>query len=127
MGRIWLLWGCVLGLLSVALGAFGTHSLKEFLEPDKMDVLATANDYMRFHALALLGLGLWSHWEKWSSSLWAGVSFLLGIVLFSGSLYIYVLLDLRVAAMITPVGGSLFMVGWLLFALAVIRTKSSII
>ena len=127
MGRIWLLWGCVLGFLSVALGAFAAHALKVSLSPEEMAILATANQYMSFHALALLGLGLWSHWEKWSSSLWAGICFLLGTILFSGSLYIYVLLRLKAAAMITPVGGSLFLLGWLFFAVSVIRTKNTII
>ncbi|MCJ8276883.1 MAG: DUF423 domain-containing protein [Bdellovibrionales bacterium] len=127
MGRIWLLWGCLLGFLSVALGAFGAHALQALLDSQQMDTLAIANQYMSFHALALLALGLWSHWEKWSSSLWAGMCFVLGTVLFSGSLYVLVLLNLRAAAFVTPVGGSLFLLGWILFAFSVVKTKSQII
>ena len=127
MGRIWLLWGCLLCFLFVALGAFGAHGLKNLLEPEKMAILHTANQYLGFHGFALLALGLWNHWEKWSATLWAGLCFLVGALLFSGSLYIYVLLELKTAAMITPIGGSLFLVGWLLFGFSVIRTKSNII
>lgn len=127
MGRVWLVWGCVLGFLSVALGAFAAHSLKATLEPEQMAILQTANQYMSFHALALLGLGLWNHWEKWSATLWTGICFLLGVVFFSGSLYVYVLLGSRTAAMVTPVGGSLFLVGWILFGISVMRTKNTII
>ena len=127
MGRVWLLWGCLLGFLSVALGAFATHALQQQLNSDQLAILATANEYMKFHALALLALGLWSHWEKWSATLWVGVSFLLGIILFSGSLYIYVLMENKTAAMVTPVGGSLFLIGWILFAVAVLRARSNLI
>lgn len=127
MGRIWLLWGCVLGFFTVALGAFGAHALKALVEPDKMEVLHTANQYMAYHAFALLALGLWNHWEKWSGTLLAGLCFLLGVILFSGSLYVYVLMDVREAAMITPLGGSLFLLGWIFFAIAVVRTKNNII
>ena len=127
MGRIWLMWGCIFGFLSVALGAFGAHALKSILSLEEMSILATANQYMTYHALALMGLGLWSHWEKWSSSLWTGLCFIFGIVFFSGSLYIYVLLNLSKAALVTPFGGSLFLLGWILFAVSIVRTKNSII
>jgi uncharacterized membrane protein YgdD (TMEM256/DUF423 family) len=127
MGRIWLLWGCIICFLYVGLGAFGAHALKEILTSEKMATLAIANQYMGFHGLALLALGLWNHWEKWSTTLWAGGCFLFGIIFFSGSLYIYVLLELKTAARITPVGGGLFLLGWLLFSLSVIRTKNNII
>ncbi len=127
MGRIWLLWGCLLGFCSVALGAFGAHALKEMVEPEKMAVLATANQYLSLHAFALLALGLWNHWEKWATTVAAGLCFLLGVVVFSGSLYVYVLLELPTAAMITPVGGSLFLLGWIFFAVSVVRTRNSIV
>ena len=127
MGRIWLLWGCIFAFVAVGLGAFATHSLKSLLDEGMLAILDTANQYLAYHSFALLALGLWSHWEKWASSLWAGMSFVLGIILFSGSLYVYVLLGLKWAVFITPVGGSLFMLGWLFFALSIIRTKSSLV
>lgn len=127
MGRIWLLWGCIFGFTAVLLGAFGAHALENILAEEKMEILKTANYYMSLHAFALLVLGLWNHWEKWSATLWTGLCFLFGIVLFSGSLYCYVLLDLRFAAMITPFGGGLFLLGWVMFAFAVVRAKNTII
>ncbi|MCB0377817.1 MAG: DUF423 domain-containing protein [Bdellovibrionales bacterium] len=127
MGRIWLLWGCIFGLLTVALGAFGAHSFQSFLSAEQMTTLHTANQYLAYHSFALLTLGLWSHWEKWASSFLPGICFVLGVVLFSGSLYVYVFLGLRWVAFITPVGGSLFILGWILFAVSVVRTKNSIV
>ena len=127
MGRIWLLWGCLLAMTSVILGAFGAHSFKNFLEPDQMQILTTANYYMGYHAMALLALGLWNHWEKWSATLFTGLCFLIGVVLFSGSLYVIVFLEFRKAGMITPIGGTLFIIGWVLFAISVIKTKNTIV
>ena len=127
MGRIWLLWGCLLAMLSVILGAFGAHALKETLAPDRMAILATANQYLAYHAMALIALGLWNHWEKWSATFFTGLCFLFGIIFFSGSLYILVLMDLKAVGMITPIGGVLFIIGWLLFALSIIRTKNTIV
>ena len=123
MGRIWLLWGCIFGFLSVALGAFAAHGLKSILEPESLHTLSVANQYMTYHAFALLALGLWNHWEKWSSCFWAGICFILGTVFFSGSLYVLVLMELRTAAFVTPFGGSLFLLGWIFFAVSILSTK----
>ena len=127
MGRVWLLWGCILAMLTVILGAFGAHALKNIYEPEQLKILATANYYLGYHALALLALGLWNHWEKWSATLFTGLCFLFGVILFSGSLYVLVIFDLKKAGMITPIGGVLFIIGWLLFAFSIIRAKNTII
>lgn len=127
MGRVWLLWGCLMGFVSVALGAFAAHGLKPMLNQEEIAILATANQYITYHAFALLVLGLWNHWEKWSRTLWSGLCFLFGILFFSGSLYLYVLFGVQWAVLVTPVGGSLFLFGWFLFAISVIRTRNSII
>lgn len=127
MGRVWLVCGCFFGFLAVALGAFAAHSLKEVLNTDQLALLMTANQYLTYHAFALLSLGLWSHWEKWSASLWTGNCFVLGIIFFSGSLYAYAFTGFKWFAMLTPLGGSLFLLGWLLFGLSVLRTKNTII
>jgi uncharacterized membrane protein YgdD (TMEM256/DUF423 family) len=127
MGRVWILCGCFFALLTVGLGAFATHALKPLINSEQLEILTTANYYIGFHAMALLALGLWSHWERWSSSLWAGNSFVIGTILFSGSLYCYVFTGFKLFAMITPFGGSLFLLGWILFIFSVLRTKNSII
>jgi uncharacterized membrane protein YgdD (TMEM256/DUF423 family) len=127
MGRIWLLWACIMAFLYVALGAFATHGLKDVLDAGQLDTLATGHRYLGFHALALMGLGLWNHWEKWSNTLLPGLCFLLGSVFFTGSLYLLVFMQWRQAAFLTPLGGGLYLLGWVLFAVAVLRTKSSIV
>ncbi len=127
MGKIWLLWGCLFGFLSVALGAFAAHGLKSVFDDYQMGLIGTANQYLSYHAFALLALGLWNHWEKWSATLFAGLSYILGIVLFSGSLYAYAFFGFPWLVAITPVGGVFFLIAWFLFAVAIMRAKNDII
>ncbi len=126
MGRIWLLSGAVLGFLFVTLGAFGAHALEKWLSLHQMEIISTANQYLGYHALALLILGLWSEKHGKKSQL-TGLAFLAGIILFSGSLYVYILADLRWAAMITPLGGLSFLIGWGSFAYGVWGNKGKTI
>lgn len=123
MARAWLLWGCLLAMLSVILGAFAAHSLKAILAPDRLKILATANHYLGYHALALVALGLWSSSQKKLSTKAPGFCFILGSFVFSGSLYALVLLEQPKLGMITPIGGVLFIVGWALFALKIFKSK----
>ena len=127
MGRVWLMWGCVFGFLTVAMGAFATHAFQSILPDKNLAWVATANTYMAYHSFALLALGLWSHWEKWASSLIAGSCFVLGILLFSGSLYGLAFSGLRSLVFVTPVGGSLFLLGWIFFAISVFRTRNPLV
>lgn len=127
MGRIWLFWGCIFALVSVALGAFAAHALKGHLQDSQMALMDTAHLYLTTHSLALLALGLWNHWEKWSNTLFAGLCFMAGILFFSGSLYAYALTEISWLVRLTPVGGVLFLFGWALFALSVLRAKNEII
>ncbi len=124
MAKLWLVWGCVFGFLFVALGAFAAHGLEKILTPEKLDTLATANEYLGFHAFALLALGLWNSQHPKVLIKWTGVFFIFGTLVFSGSLYVYVLAQLRVAAMITPIGGSFFLIGWGCFLYNVLRKES---
>lgn len=121
MAKNWLVLSCLLGFFYVALGAFGAHALKDLIAPEKMVTLGIANQYLGFHALALGLFGLWSQIHSKVSGRGVGLCFLAGIALFSGSLYVYVLLGQKWAAMITPLGGSLFLVGWVLFLLSVVK------
>ena len=127
MGRVWLSWGCFFGFMTVGLGAFAGHGLEHVLDAKRMAWIHTANTYMAYHTFALLALGLWNHWEKWSSSLAAGICFVFGILLFSGSLYALALADFDLAKYITPMGGVLLLLGWVQFAFSVLRTKNSIV
>jgi len=113
------------GLTGVAAGAFGAHALKTRLDADALAVFDTAARYQMLHALALLG-------SAWVAQQWPGRAarasiplFSAGIVLFSGSLYALSLTGIRGLGAITPLGGLLFMAGWLALMLAGLNARRS--
>lgn len=111
--------GAVYGLIGVAFGAFGAHGLKGVLGPDRIAVWETAVLYNLVHALALIGVGLAGYTLSAKGLLGvAGWAFVLGVLVFSGSLYLLALTGVRALGAITPVGGVAFLVGWLLLAWA---------
>jgi uncharacterized membrane protein YgdD (TMEM256/DUF423 family) len=117
----WLLiFGSINMFLAVALGAFGAHSLKASLPPDLMAVYHTGNQYHFYHALGLFAVAVSAAWFQPSRLFGlSGVFILAGIILFSGSLYMLSLTGQRWVGMITPFGGTAFMIGWLLLAAGV--------
>ena len=109
---------CLLGLLAVALGAFGAHALSSSIPESRQATWATAVDYQMFHVLGMLALaavfrGVQSPWV-----VRAQTSFIIGICLFSGSLYTLVLFDVPALGAVTPLGGLCFMLGWLFAGMA---------
>jgi uncharacterized membrane protein YgdD (TMEM256/DUF423 family) len=116
MDRAFFTIGAVLGALGVAAGAFGAHALKVRLSPEMLAVFETGVRYQLIHALALLALA-WAG-TRWSSPVinMAGWLFLVGIFLFSGSLYALCLTGIRGFGAVTPFGGVAFIVGWLALA-----------
>lgn len=128
MNRIslhWLKLGCFFSFLSVALGAFGAHALKEKLSPRALEIFQTAVHYQFLHAFALLALGLTVALVPRLKANRVGWSFTLGILLFSGSLYALALTDIKILGAITPFGGMAFLFGWLSFALSLVRLEKS--
>ncbi|MDJ0834767.1 MAG: DUF423 domain-containing protein [Gammaproteobacteria bacterium] len=116
--------GLVLLLCGVILGAFGAHGLAQYLASAQLEVWQTATDYLFYHALGLLGLGIWSEPKTPHRLLkLSGLCLFVGILLFSGSLYLMLLTGVRQLAMITPVGGTLFILGWLAWLLALPAVK----
>ena len=109
--EFWIQAGAVGMFLAVSLGAFAAHGLKARLTPEMLTVFETGVRYHVYHALALLALGAARGPEK------AGWCFIAGIVVFSGSLYVLALTGEKRLGMITPIGGLLFLAGWVLFAL----------
>jgi uncharacterized membrane protein YgdD (TMEM256/DUF423 family) len=103
--------GALLAALAVILGAFGAHGLKEILQVREMAVYQTAVQYHFFHALGLILISISGIQSPWSARL-----MLLGIALFSGSLYLLVLTGFTKLGIITPFGGTAFIIAWLLFA-----------
>ncbi|MCC6137699.1 MAG: DUF423 domain-containing protein [Bdellovibrionaceae bacterium] len=127
MGRFWMMLGCLFCGLSVMLGAFAAHVLKTTLDAESMAIFEVATRYMMLHGIALLALGLWSHWEKWAASFLPGLFFTLGILLFSGSLYTMVFIKIPWIVYATPVGGGFFLLGWLSFLFSIFTTRNKFI
>lgn len=123
MDRIFLMTGAVLGALGVAAGAFGAHGLKSRVAPDLLAVFETAARYHMIHALALLAVGLVLARMPHQCVTAAGWLFILGIVVFSGSLYLLVLTGMRWLGAITPLGGVALISGWLTLAWGVFRSR----
>jgi uncharacterized membrane protein YgdD (TMEM256/DUF423 family) len=115
--------GSFFGFLSVALGAFGAHGLKDKLSPEMLVIFHTATQYMTTHALGLIAVGILSKLYDQPLSV-AAYSFILGILVFSGSLYALSLTEVRVLGAITPIGGLLFLVGWFSLAWTFFKTSS---
>jgi len=113
--------GALFAALSVILGAFGAHALAEKLGPDLLQTYETGARYQMYHALALLAAGLvYSHLPG-KAIKWASAFFMMGIILFSGSLYLLAMLKMNGQVglggfgLITPIGGLCFIIGWILF------------
>jgi uncharacterized membrane protein YgdD (TMEM256/DUF423 family) len=102
------------GALAVGLGAFGAHSLEALLiQNGRLDTFQTAVNYHFYHTLALLGIGvLASVKPDWKGISFAAWSMLLGILIFSGSLYVLSLTGITWLGAITPLGGLAFILGW---------------
>ncbi len=111
----WITSGATLAFFGVALGAFGAHGLASRLSARAMEIYHTATQYQMYHALALLALGLWAAQHPEANTSVAGWCFTLGTVVFSGSLYALAITDLKLLGAITPIGGVLFLAGWLSF------------
>lgn len=129
MGKIFLLAAAISGFMAVAIGAFGAHALKAKLSADMLGVYETGVDYHFWHTLALLAVGLLSlHWpgSRWLEA--SGWAFLLGIILFSGSLYFMAITNIRTigpmsVGLITPLGGVSFLAGWLMLFVSCLKNS----
>lgn len=121
MDRIFAVVGALSGFIAVGAGAFGAHGLKAIVTPDRLAVFETAVRYQMVHALALFAVA-WAI-DRWPgrAAVAGGWCFVAGTVIFSGSLYALTLTGVRGLGAITPVGGVLFLAGWLLLALAAWR------
>ena len=105
--------GAISGCIVVMLGAFGAHGLKDILDSYGKSIYDKAVLYQMFHTLAILALGIIEKVLPDVQLQLAGWAFLLGIVIFSGSLYILALTGIKWLGMITPIGGLLFIIGWI--------------
>ena len=115
----WIALGALLGFLGVALGAFGAHAIRDRITPDLLAIYQTGVHYHQIHALALVGLGLWEG-QKGSTKTTtaAGIALLMGILIFSGTLYLLAITGTRWWGAITPIGGLSLQIGWICFAVS---------
>jgi uncharacterized membrane protein YgdD (TMEM256/DUF423 family) len=112
MLRGFLLLTAFFGFTGVGLGAFAAHGLKNRLSAEYLTIFQTGVTYQLIHTLALFGVALLSLHLPGRLVVWAGVLFCLGIVLFSGSLYLLTLTGVGKLGIVTPFGGLAFLAGW---------------
>jgi uncharacterized membrane protein YgdD (TMEM256/DUF423 family) len=124
MDRTFAVAGALSAFIAVAAGAFGAHALRSRLAPDFLAVFETGARYQMYHALALIAVA-------WATTRWpsapvrsAGWLFVAGTVLFSGSLYLLALTGTRWLGAITPLGGVLFLGGWIALAAGIVKGAS---
>lgn len=123
MNRCFLITAAALICLSIVLGAFGAHALKAVLNPEQLQSFETGVRYQMYSGLALLVLGFNSSDLKLKSFYWLN---LIGIFLFSGSIYLLAIqsqlgLSLRFLGPITPIGGTLIIISWLVFIVKIFK------
>ncbi|CCQ09664.1 COG2363 [Pseudoalteromonas luteoviolacea B = ATCC 29581] len=123
MSKVAYIFGGLFCLFSVVLGAFAAHGLKAHLSEYALSIFNTASTYQMYHGLALILIGLLI--EKGLILKVTVLSFILGVLFFSGSLYILALTGIKWLGMITPIGGTLFIFGWCIFITKVARGRES--
>ena len=121
MLRGFLMLAAFFGFTGVGLGAFAAHGLKSRLSPEYLTIFHTGVTYQLVHTLALLGVALLATQVPGRLLTWAGASFAIGILLFSGSLYVLTLTGISKLGIVTPFGGLAFLAGWLCLGLAAWR------
>lgn len=115
--NFWVVIGGIFGFTAVALGAFGAHSLRNVLNNEMLEIYKTGVLYHLIHSLIIASIGLFGN-TKYNLSAW----FLsIGIILFSGSLYAYSISAIKIFAMITPIGGISFLIGWSLIIISSLK------
>lgn len=119
--RLSLLCAAVAGALAVMLGAFAAHTLREALSARMLEVFQTGVTYQFYHVFALLVVGMLQLRGDTRLLRMSATLFLLGMLLFCGSLYTLVLTGVHYLGIITPIGGVLLMAGWLMLAFAIIK------
>jgi uncharacterized membrane protein YgdD (TMEM256/DUF423 family) len=119
-----LLAGATFMAVGVMLGAFGAHALKKVLSPEMLAIYKTGVEYQFYHALGLLAIGvigfhIESKWLRWS-----GILLIVGIVIFSGSLFALSISGIKILGAITPIGGLSFAAGWICLAVGIVQHRS---
>ncbi|MBA4744979.1 MAG: DUF423 domain-containing protein [Muricauda sp.] len=127
MNRTILLVGTIMGLLAIVLGAFGAHGLEKLVDAEAVDTFETGVTYQMYHALFLLFLGIWSGLALKSKKI-VFILVLLGVILFSFSIYLLALnsltaFDFKIIGFLTPIGGVLMISGWFYLGYNILTQK----
>jgi len=125
--KVFLNLGCLLAATAIMGGAFGSHALKARLTLEYLGIWETALRYQMYHALALIVIGLLSEKPNIPTMglMTAGYTIFLGTILFSGSLYILSLSQIKILGIITPIGGLALIIGWLTLAVTISLARTS--
>ncbi|WML50456.1 DUF423 domain-containing protein [Neobacillus sp. PS3-34] len=120
--KLFIIIGAINAFLAVALGAFGAHGLADKLEPKYLDIWKTGVTYQMFHATGILVVAILLGKMPTSSLFsWSGWLMLIGIILFSGSLYVLSLTKIGILGAITPLGGVAFLAAWILMIVGAVK------
>lgn len=120
MMKVFIILGALNAMMAVGTGAFGAHGLEGKLSDKYMSIWEKATTYQMYHGLGLLVIGLINGTTSMNVN-WAGWLLFFGIVFFSGSLYFLALTQVRILGAITPIGGVLFIIGWLVLVIATLK------
>ncbi|MFT0211936.1 DUF423 domain-containing protein [Pseudomonas sp. F1_0610] len=123
MFRIFMASAAFFGLSGVMLGALGSHALKTKLSVAALAAFQTAVQYQLLHAVVLLALAIWSWHKTQKLVVCSGLFFMIGILLFSGSIYCLTLANLGLG-IVTPIGGVFFMLGWLMLFISAFQSTA---
>lgn len=118
--------GAIFGFLAVSLGAFGAHALSDVLDAYGESIWDTAVQYQMFHAAGIVAVGILMHPRLFGPTGMLKGAFIcmtLGIIIFSGSLYALAVTEIKVLGAITPVGGVLFLIGWILLLISTAKSR----
>ncbi len=113
--------GAILSAIGILFGAFGSHSLKSKLNPEQLMVFDIATRYLMYHAMGIFGIGILAYSVPESVVKIPVIIMLIGILLFSGSLYLISLKGFSKLGIITPIGGTAFIISWVLLAINIYK------
>ncbi|MFJ8246655.1 DUF423 domain-containing protein [Peribacillus asahii] len=119
--KLFIILGAINGFLAVALGAFGAHGLEGKIPDKYLNTWEKAVQYQMFHAGGLLVIGLLAGKVSGSLINWSGWLMFAGIIIFSGSLYVLSVTQIKILGAITPIGGVAFLAAWVLMIIAVYK------
>lgn len=124
VSRLFMVIAALLGATGVALGAYASHGLTNWATVQQVEYFQLAVNYQLLHAITLLAVSIGGLFFNNRYLIVSQIAFVLGIICFSGSLYLYVFTGTKVLGMITPIGGLLLIIAWLMFAVSIIRNSS---